>query len=150
MRSIRNLVLALTCAILVLAVLAPQSFRAEESRGSRTLTVTKECGPRPDGELPFCTILASNFRPLIGATIRYFGPGFVAPDHPFLDSRVVIEGTQGGTAFGHCLVRTRPDVLGACQFTGGSGSLRGFKADVTVTTIGGGIWHWNGARSHDD
>ena len=55
-----------------------------------------------------------------------------------------------GTAMGHCLVRGVPEVLGACQFTGGSGSLRGFKADVTVTTVDGTIWHWSGARSSDD
>jgi hypothetical protein len=30
------------------------------------------------------------------------------------------------------------------------GSLKGFKADVTVTTVDGTIWHWNGAVSSDD
>ena len=33
------------------------------------------------------------------------------------------------------------EVPGACQFTGGSGSLKGFKADVTVTTVDFTIWH---------
>lgn len=121
---------------------------------SRTLKVTKECGTATlaPGELGYCTVTASNFRPLRGAKIRYFGPGFFAADHPFLDSRVVIESEQGGggTAFGHCLVRGIPEVLGACQFTGGSGSLRGFKADVTVTKVDGTIWHWNGAVSSHD
>ena len=121
---------------------------------SKTLTVTKECGTAilAPGELGYCTVTASNFRPLRGAKIRYFGPGFFTPDHPFLDSRVVIESEQdgGGTAFGHCLVRGVPEVLGACQFTGGSGSLKGFKADVTVTTLDGRTWYWNGAMtSHD-
>jgi hypothetical protein len=122
------------------------------NKESKTLTVTKECGTATlaPGELGYCTIIASNFRPLRGAKIRYFGPGFFTPDHPFLDSRVVIESDQGGTAFGHCLVRGVPEVLGACQFTGGSGSLKGFKADVTVTTVDGTIWHWNGAISSDD
>jgi hypothetical protein len=119
---------------------------------SKTLTVTKECGTAilAPGELGYCTVTASNFRPLTGAKIRYFGPGFIAPDHPFLDSWVVIESEfgGGGTAFGHCLVRAVPTPLGACQFTGGSGSLEGFKADVTVTTVDGRIWHWNGSR-HD-
>jgi hypothetical protein len=120
---------------------------------SKTLTLTKDCGPvaLSPGELKYCTVIASNFRPLRGAKIRYFGPGFFAPDHQFLDSWVVIESEQGGggTAFGHCLVRGVPEVLGACQFTGGSGSLKGFKADVTVTTMDGTIWYWNGAASHD-
>jgi hypothetical protein len=151
MRSIRNLLLTLTGAILALAVLAPQSSRAEESR---TLTLTKQCNTDDqatvEGELPFCTVLASNFRRLIGARIRYFGPGFFTADHPFLDSWVVIESTQGGTAFGHCLLRGVPEPLGACQFTGGSGSLQGFEADVTVTTEDGKIWHWNGTRSTQD
>ena len=121
---------------------------------SRNLTLTKECGTAAlaPGELGYCTVTESNFRALRGAKIRYFGPGFFTPDHPFLDSRVVIESEQrgGGTAFGHCLVRGVPDVLGACQFTGGSGSLKGFKADVTVTTVDGTIWHWRGAASTDD
>ena len=118
---------------------------------SKTLTVTKECGTAilAPGELRYCTVTASNFRPLRGAKIRYFGPGFFTPDHPFLDSRVVIESEHGGggTAFGHCLVRGVPEVLGACQFTGGSGSLKGFKADVTVTTLDGRTWYWNGAMT---
>ena len=65
-------------------------------------------------------VTASNFRPLVGAKIRYFGPGFFTMDAPFLDSWVVIEGTGGGTAFGHCLLRGVPEPLGACQFTGGA------------------------------
>ena len=104
------------------------------------MRVTKECGTATlhPGELDYCTVTESNFRPLRGAKTN----------HPFLDSWVVIESEEGdGTAFGHCLVRGIPDVLGACQFTGGSGSLRGFKADVTVTTVDGIIWHWNGAMS---
>lgn len=121
---------------------------------SKTLTVTKDCGVGglAPGELGYCTVIASSFRPLRGAKIRYFGPGFFSDNHLFLDSWVVIESNQGGggTAFGHCLVRFVPDVLGACQFTGGSGSLRGFKADVTVTAENLTIWHWNGAVSSDD
>jgi hypothetical protein len=126
------------------------------NRESKTLTVTKECGTATPtlqpGELDYCTVIESNFRPLRGAKIRYFGPGFFVRNHPFLDSWVVIESEQGGggTAFGHCLVRGVPDVLGACQFTGGSGSLRGFQADVTVTTVDGRIWYWNGALSSND
>jgi hypothetical protein len=123
-----------------------------DNRDSRTLTVTKECGTAllAPGELGYCTVTASNFRPLRGAKIRYYGPGFFTADHPFLDSRVVIESADGnGTAFGHCLVRGVPNVLGACQFTGGSGSLRGFTADVTVTTLDGTTWYWNGATSAD-
>jgi hypothetical protein len=126
----------------------------EGNRESKTLTVTKDCGPVPlaQGELSYCTVTASNFRALRGAKIRYFGPGFFTADHPFLDSWVVIESDQGGggTAFGHCLVRGVPEVLGACQFTGGSGSLKGFKADVTVSTVDGTIWHWSGAVSSDN
>lgn len=124
------------------------------ARESTILRVTKECGTAAlaPGELDYCTVTASNFRALRGAKIRYFGPGFFTMDHPFLDSRVVIETEQGGggTAFGHCLVRGVPEVLGACQFTGGSGSLQGFKADVTVTTVDGTIWHWSGALSSHD
>ena len=134
--------------------MSPSLAAGAEHQESKTLTLTKECGVATlaPGELGYCTVIASNFRPLRGAKIRYFGPGFRTDTHPFLDSWVVIEGTQGGggTAFGHCLLRTVPDALGACQFTGGSGSLKGFKADVTVTAIGGPLWHWDGAGSIDD
>jgi hypothetical protein len=118
------------------------------------LTVTKECGTAvlAGGELDYCTITDSNLPALKGAKIRYFGPGFFAANHLFLDSWVVIESQHGGggTASGHCLVRGVPDVLGACQFTGGSGSLSGFRADVTVTTLDGTTWYWNGTASTDD
>jgi hypothetical protein len=145
---------ALVCVV-GLQMSPPVSARAG-NRESKILTVIKKCGEATatlqPGELDYCTILESNFPALRGAKIRYFGPGFFAPNHPFLDSWVVIESDRAGegTAFGHCLVRGVPDVLGACQFTGGSGSLRGFHADVTVTTAGGGIWHWNGAVSDND
>ena len=122
--------------------------RGEWKNQSRALALTKECGTAElvEGELSYCKVIEANFRALRGAKIRYYGPGFISPTHPFLDSWVVIESAQGGggTAFGHCLVRGVPDVLGACQFTGGSGSLQGFKADVTVTTVDGTIWHWKG------
>ena len=54
---------ALTGAALALAVVAPQSTAAGESR---TLTLTKECGTAilAPGELGYCTVLESNFRPL--------------------------------------------------------------------------------------
>lgn len=123
------------------------------NKESKTLKLTKECGTATlqPGELAYCTVLESSFPPLRGAKIRYFGPGFFTPNHPFLDSWVVIESERGdGTAFGHCLVRGVPEAFGACQFTGGSGSLRGFQADVTVTTVNGTIWHWKGAFSSND
>ena len=72
--------------------------------------MTKECGTATlvPGELRYCTVTESNFRPLRGAEIRYFGPGFFTPDHPYLDSCVVIESEKGGggAAFGHCLKKT--------------------------------------------
>jgi hypothetical protein len=148
----RNRLVQVVIACVVILQMAPGL--AADDRGSRTLTVTKECGSAQlaPGELDYCTVIASNFRPLRGAKIRYFGPGFFTPTHPFLDSWVMIESEYGGggTAFGHCLVRGVPEPLGACQFTGGSGSLKGFKADVTVTPEGGGIWQWQGARASDD
>ena len=82
MRSIQAM-LALTSAMLALTVLAPQTSRAQDSgeakdsRESRSLSVTKECGTATlaSGELGYCTILESNFRPLRGAKIRYSAQG---------------------------------------------------------------------------
>jgi hypothetical protein len=154
-RQSRFFVFAVACVVALQTAPGLAAGRSGAGKDeSHTLTVTKDCGAATlaPGELSYCTVIASNFRPLRGAKIRYFGPGFFTATHPFLDSWVVIESDQGGggTAFGHCLVRGVPEALGACQFTGGSGSLKGFKADVTVTTVGGGIWHWNGAVSSDD
>jgi hypothetical protein len=150
MHSVRSL-FVVTGAILAFAALASS---ASADSDSRKLTLTKECGTAvlAADELGYCTVTAANFPPLIGAKIRYFGPGFFTPTHKFLDSWVVIEGTQGGvgTAFGHCLVRFVPGVLGACEFTGGSGSLKDFHADVTVTADSPTIWHWNGTLSRDE
>jgi hypothetical protein len=145
-----KILLAATSAILGCAVLAPTASLADHSG---TLTVTKQCNTPAQAtvadELSYCTILASNFSQLVGAKVRYFGPGFFTATHKYLDSWVVIEASQG-TAFGHCLLRGVPAVLGACEFTGGSGSLRGFKADVTVTSGDFVTWQWKGALSRDD
>ena len=144
MYSIRNLLVvtaAVTGAIVAFAATVPPAA----AQDSKKLTVTKTCGHSVvEGELAYCLITASNFSKLVNAKIRYFGP-LPGPGHLFLDSPVVIEGT-GGTAFGHCLLRVVPDALGACEFTGGSGSLAGFKGDVTVTTTDFATWYWNGIR----
>ena len=150
MLSVRRF-LTVTSTILGLAVLASPASAARAPAALKSLTVTKECGTATlaSGELEYCTITETNFPALNGAKIRYFGPGFFTADHPYLDSWVVIEGAQGGgTAFGHCLVRAVPGVLGACEFTGGSGSLKGFKADVTVTTVDGTLFNWIGALAN--
>jgi hypothetical protein len=146
-RSILAVTAAVTGAFLAFAATVPPAA----AQDTKKLTVTKTCGHVVQaGELDYCLITASNFPKLINAKIRYFGPGFVVPpDHLFLDSWVVIEATEG-TALGHCLVRIVPAVLGACEFTGGSGSLTGFKGDVTVTTVDGTIWNWNGVRYIED
>lgn len=149
MNSVRAL-LAATSAILGCAFLAPSASLADQTK---TLTVTKQCNTAaqatiPD-ELSYCTILDSNVSQLIGAKVRYYGPGFFTATHKFLDSWVVLEANRG-TAFGHCLLRGVPAVLGACEFTGGSGSLKGFKADVTVTSDDFRTWQWKGALSRDD
>lgn len=158
MRLYRRFVPATLLLAFVTLVIAPNSVAADDRSNtdgaSKPLTVTKECGTATlqPGELDYCTITKSNFRPLRGAKVRYFGPGFFDVNHPFLDSWVVVESEQGGggTAFGHCLVRGVPAVLGACQFTGGSGSLSGFQGNVTVTTVDGTIWHWSGTFSTND
>jgi hypothetical protein len=146
MHSIRS-ILAVTAAVTGAVLVFAATVLPAAAQDSKMLTVTKTCGHGDvaSGELPYCLITASNFPKLVNAKIRYFGP-LPGAGHLFLDSPVMIEGT-GGTAFGHCLVRVLPAVLGACEFTGGSGSLAGFKGDVTVTVdTATGIWSWNGIR----
>ena len=146
MLSVRNL-LTVTAAVTGAALAFAATVPPAAAQDTKKLTLTKTCGlGGTNGELPYCLITGSNFSKLVNAKIRYFGPLPYGPDHLFLDSPVVIEATEG-TAFGHCLLRVVPDALGACQLTGGSGSLAGLKGDVTVTVnTATGIWSWNGVR----
>src|SRR5436190_21987253 len=106
----RLAVFALACSVaLQMSPRLVAGASGEGNKESKTLTLTKECGTATlaPGELDYCTVVASNVRALRGAKIRYFGPGFFGPNHPFLDSWVVIQSDQGGggTALGHCLIR---------------------------------------------
>jgi hypothetical protein len=79
-----------------------------------------------------CTVVTSNAASLpVGTTETYLGPQF---GDPVLSSRVLITSSYsgGGTAIGHCAWPLRT-LTGTCTFAGGTGSLAGFHANVTVS-----------------
>ncbi|MBI2781554.1 MAG: hypothetical protein HYX55_07145 [Chloroflexi bacterium] len=133
MRSVRSsLVLG---AILAFAALAPG---AAASSGS-SFSLSKTC----DG-LGTCTVVASNAAALpAGTTETYLGPQF---GDPVLSSRVVIASPYagGGTATGVCTWPLRT-ATGICTFAQGTGSLAGFRAQVTVSANADfSLFFWNG------
>ena len=92
-----------------------------------------------------CTVFASNADPLpVGTTETYFGPQF---GDPVLSSRVLITSPYGGggTAVGHCAWPLRT-ATGTCTFAGGTGSLAGFHANLTVSANADfSVFYWDGS-----
>jgi hypothetical protein len=153
MRSVRSL-LAVTTAILGLAVLAPPA-----SAAFVPFTVDKECGASTGFTgmvVSSCTIKRSSFRALRGAKVNYYGPE-LGGNGEFVSSTVVIDATSekgSNTALGHCIVyRTAVPLAGICTFNGGNGKLAGFQAvvKVTFTGTGNGVnkFHWEGVETHN-
>jgi hypothetical protein len=91
-----------------------------------------------------CTVISSDTPSLpVGTTESYLGPQFGVP---VLSSRVVIAIPYGGgTAVGHCTYPLR-SATGTCTFAGGTGSLAGFHANLTVSTNEDfSIFFWDGS-----
>jgi len=92
-----------------------------------------------------CTVTSSDAGPLPPGTIEtYLGPQF---GDPVLSSRVVITSSYGGggTAVGHCVWPLRT-ATGICTFAGGTGSLAGFHANLTVSAnTDFSVFYWDGS-----
>jgi len=92
-----------------------------------------------------CTVTSSDAASLPpGTTETYLGPQF---GDPVLSSRVVITSTYGGggTAVGHCAWPLRT-ATGVCTFAGGTGSLAGFHANLTVSANADfSVFYWDGS-----
>jgi hypothetical protein len=81
-----------------------------------------------------CTVTKSSYSVIpVGTTIVYSGPNAGA-----LSAAITV---SGGSATGQCDIGSLP---GKCSFSGGTGSLAGFKLDVVVTqTTDGLLWLWD-------
>jgi hypothetical protein len=106
----------------------------------QTFHLAKTC----DG-LGTCTVVSSDAAPLPASTTEtYFGPQF---GDPVLSSRVLITSSYGGggTALGHCAWPLRT-ATGTCTFAGGTGSLAGFHANLTVSANADfSVFYWDGS-----
>ena len=111
------------------------------------LNLTKECSSMTGQIGDHCTFTSSNVDAIpIGATAIYYGP-VLGP--AIIGSSVLIDAGDGDTATGYCSVDLGGTPLGTCSFVGGSGSLAGIQAVVTVTVDEAGSWHWDGTYRID-
>jgi hypothetical protein len=114
------------------------------------LHVTKECSENTGLADTFCTITASNLSAIkAGSRVVYLQDSGIA----VLDSDVILVVGPGNLALGHCTVNNLTN-LGICTFSGGRGTLDGFRARVNVSSNDplGIVFQWDGTYrfSHDD
>jgi hypothetical protein len=123
MRSIRrSIVIAGTLG--ALGVLSPPM---SASPSNRHLLLTKTCDDFAVSHR--CTVMTSEEGPIpVGTEAVYTGPVFANR----VSSRVVLTTPGNDTATGHCTLSYQTG-LGRCAFTGGTGVLAGFHANVEVT-----------------
>jgi hypothetical protein len=115
---------------------------APPAGGMDELNLAKECSSMTGQVGDHCTFTSSNIDAIpVGATAIYYGP-VLGP--AFISSSVLIDAGDGATATGYCSVDLSGMPLGTCSFVGGSGSLAGFQAVVTVTVDEAGSWYWDG------
>jgi hypothetical protein len=110
---------------------------------SGELHVTKECPEYKGGAGDFCTIKSSNIdESADGARVVYAS----AAGDGSLDSDIVLDAGGGSLANGHVSLDLGAGA-GTLSFTGGTGKLAGFKANVKVSADPTGLWHWDGTYS---
>ena len=138
MQATRSRLLVATTMLVFLGLLVTPAVLA--SSPLQALHLAKTC----DG-LGTCTVTWSDAAPLpAGTTETYFGPQF---GDPVLSSRVLITSSYGGggTAVGHCAWPLRT-ATGTCTFAGGTGSLAGFHANLTVSANADfSVFYWDGS-----
>lgn len=139
MPSVRRLVIVLA-TIATLTMLAPI---ASASSSLGLIDLTKTCDA-PD----HCTVqtsLANSPLP-VGTEGFYNGPFPISR----LSSQVVLV-TPGnaGTTTGHCTL-SFVSATGTCTFAQGTGSLTGFHANLTVTTLDWETFRWEGTYHFGD
>ena len=112
---------------------------------SGELHVTKECPEYKGAAGDHCTIKSSNIGEIAnGSRVVYA----TAAEDGSLDSDIVLESSPGSRADGHVHLDLGAGT-GRITFSGGTGTLAGFKADLKVSADATGLWHWDGTYSLD-
>ena len=110
---------------------------------SGELHVTKECPEYKGAAGDHCTIKSSNISEIAdGSRVVYA----TAAADGSLDSDIVLESSPGSKADGHVNLDLGAGT-GTITFSGGTGTLAGFKADIKVSADSSGLWHWDGTYS---
>jgi hypothetical protein len=127
---------------LAAAAVSPAAAVTPPPDGWSTLALAKECSSFAGQVGDHCTITASNLDAIPAGTLaRYYGPVL---EGTFVSSVVILDAGEGDTAIGYCSVGPSGEPMGSCSFTGGSGTLAGFRAIVAVSIDPDGEWHWDG------
>jgi hypothetical protein len=135
-------VLVLATGITAASALAVAS-QAGNSPQSGALHVTKECSQYNGSAGSFCTITSSNIEAIKpGMRVIYLQP----LGRGVLDSDLMLSPGGRSAAFGH-VVLDLATAQGRVTFSGGSGTFRGFRADVAASRDASGVWHWDGTYS---
>ena len=128
----------------VLAVTASAQSGAGASANHRTrpFHLTKECPPETmQGQIgDYCTVTSSNVAAIPAGTMIFYAQ---AAGPTSLDSDVILYTGPGNTATGHCALDFATGA-GQCSLSGGTRRLRGIRARVDVSYLGGVDWAWDG------
>ena len=119
---------------------APSANRDAERGGA--LHVTKECSTFEAHKGDICTITSSNLEAIpVGSMVLYA----TAAVGTALDTDILlyVPGRGHNAAFGHCTLDLSTGI-GRCRFTGGTGTLEGFHANVAVSPLGWPNFAWDG------
>jgi hypothetical protein len=140
----RILGLILTAALAGTFAVSSQASMASTPR-SGTLHVKKECSGYTGKPGSFCRITASNLAAItVGSKVVY-----ATPD-PGSDTDITLY-AKGAKAFGHVMLNPKTGV-GTVTFSGGTGTLAKFKADLVVRPVGDVKttvnWRWDGTFSY--
>jgi hypothetical protein len=135
-------IVALVSTVAAVGIVAT-SGSATTAKRSGALHVTKECSEYFGGIGEFCTITSSNIA-VIKPGMRVFY--FASPGPAGLDSDIALSSGQGGAAVGHVVLDFATN-QGRVTFSAGTGTFRGFHADVAVSVDASGVWHWDGTYS---
>lgn len=125
--------------------LVSEGALSEASPRSGDLNVTKECSLYFGHKDEFCTVTSSNLKHIpVGSRVVYASDAVGAS----LDTDIVLDppGRGNTRAFGHCTLSLATGV-GVCRLSGGTGKLKGIRARVAVSYLGGPNFAWDGSYS---
>ena len=137
-------ILALILAVAATACVATAGSAKSTPTNGR-LHVTKECSQYTGQPQSFCTIVSANIPEITtGMRVVYSS----ALSEGMLDSDIVLSG-GGSEAYGHVTLDLAK-AKGRVTFSGGTGALADFEADVKASLDSSGLWRWDGGYSFDE